>query len=203
MRSKLLSIMVLSAVSVIYSQNSVGAGIKKCQDENGMWHYGDFADEACAARADVTKLSQKGWLLGIDKPPPTQEELEKNNKAKKDAADKAQKKKIQQNKDLRLVQIYGSEDVIVSTRARKLESIDNNLEVTTQLKQGIEADLLELKTRKKSKKVDKLIAEREVAIQSYDSVIQQSLEQRNKLDVKYSEILKNFQDASKRLNSGS
>ena len=203
MRSKVFKIIVLSAISVIYSQYSVGAGIKKCQDENGNWHYGDFADEACAARADVTKLSQEGQVVGVEKPPPTQEELDKKSKANDDAAEKADKKKKQRQKDLSLVQIYGSEEVIVSTRDRKLESIDNNLEVTRQLKQGIESDLAELRTRKKSKKVDKLIAEREAAIQSYDSVIQQSQEQRRNLDIEYTEILKNFQDASTRLNPGS
>ena len=203
LRSKYISIIVLGAISILGSTNSAGAGIKKCQDEDGKWHYGDFADEACAARADVTKLSQKGQVIGVDKAPPTQEELEKNEKAKKDAQAKALKKKKQRQKDLSLVQIYGSEEVILSTRDRKLESIDNNLEVTRQLKQGIESDLVELKTRKKSKKVDKLIAEREAAIRSYDDVIQQSLDQRGNLNGKYAEILKDFQDASKRLNSGS
>ena len=203
MRIKFLSIMVLSAISILFLQNSIGAGIKKCQDEDGKWHYGDFADEACAARAEVTKLSQKGQVLGVDKPPPTQEELEKKNKAKRDATAKAAREKQQRQKDLSLLQIYGSEEVIVSTRDRKLESIDNNLEVTRQLKQGIESDLEELKTRKKSKKVDKLIAEREAAIRSYDNVIQQSLDQRNNLNEQYVEILKDFQDASRRLNSGS
>ena len=203
MRIKFLSIMVLSAISILFLQNSIGAGIKKCQDEDGKWHYGDFADEACAARAEVTKLSQKGQVLGVDKPPPTQEELEKKNKAKRDATAKAAREKQQRQKDLSLLQIYGSEEVIVSTRDRKLESIDNNLEVTRQLKQGIESDLEELKTRKKSKKVDKLIAEREAAIRSYDNVIQQSLDQRNNLNEQYVEILKDFQDASRRLNPGS
>lgn len=203
MRIKFLSIMVLSAISILFLQNSIGAGIKKCQDEDGKWHYGDFADEACAARAEVTELSQKGQVLGVDKPPPTQEELEKKNKAKRDATAKAAREKQQRQKDLSLLQIYGSEEVIVSTRDRKLESIDNNLEVTRQLKQGIESDLEELKTRKKSKKVDKLIAEREAAIRSYDNVIQQSLDQRNNLNEQYVEILKDFQDASRRLNPGS
>ena len=122
-----------------------------------------------------------------------QEELEKKNKAKRDATAKAAREKQQRQKDLSLLQIYGSEEVIVSTRDRKLESIDNNLEVTRQLKQGIESDLEELKTRKKSKKVDKLIAEREAAIRSYDNVIQQSLDQRNNLNEQYVEILKDFQ----------
>jgi hypothetical protein len=203
LRIKFLSIIVLSAISILFLQNSIGAGIKKCQDEDGKWHYGDFADEACAARAEVTKLSQKGQVLGVDKPPPTQEELEKKNKAKRDATAKAAREKQQRQKDLSLLQIYGSEEVIVSTRDRKLESIDNNLEVTRQLKQGIESDLEELKTWKKSKKVDKLIAEREAAIRSYDNVIQQSLDQRNNLNEQYVEILKDFQDASRRLNSGS
>ncbi len=179
-----------------------GAGIKKCQDENGQWHYGNFTDEACGA-TEVIKLNQKGSVIGIEPPPPTQEELDKKARARKEAADRKAKFEKQRKRDKNLVQIYGSEEVIVSTRDRKLESIDINLDVTRRLKAGIESDLAKLRERKQNDKVKKLVAERERAIKSYEYVISQTLSERGKLEKKYTEILENFQKASSRLSAGS
>ncbi len=179
-----------------------GAEIKKCQDENGQWHYGNFTDETCGA-TEVIKLNQKGSVVGTEAPPPTQEELDKKARARKEAAARKAKVEKQRKKDKSLVKIYVSEEVIVSTRERKLESIDNNLEVMGQLKAGIESDLAKLKERKQNDKVKKLVAERERAIKSYELVINQSLSERGDLEQKYIEILRNFQEASSRLSAGS
>lgn len=201
MRALKLVGFIFSATMLAYSSLSFGAGIKKCQDENGMWHYGDFADQACG-NTDVTKLNSKGSVVGVEKAPPTQEELDKKNKKKKEAAELVKKKEKQRQHDKSIVQIYGSAQVIQSTRDRKLESIDNNLEVTRTLKMGIESDLEDLKTRKSTQKIKTLIEERENAIKSYNRVIKQSLLARDELKVKYAEILKSFQEAAARLNVG-
>jgi hypothetical protein len=193
---------IFSATILAYSSLCFGAGIKKCQDENGMWHYGNFADQACGT-TDVIKLNSKGSVVGVEKPPPTQEELDKKNKKNKEAAELAKKKKKQRQHDENIIQIYGSVQVIESTRDRKLESIDNNLEISRTLKTGTESDLEDLKTRKSTKKVKKLIKERENAIKSYNSVIKQSLLARDELEIKYAGILTSFREAAARLNVGS
>ena len=113
----------------------------------------------------------------------------------------AREKKKQQEYDQSIVQIYGSEEVILSTRDRKLASIDNNLNVTRQLKQGILSDIEALKQKKQSNKVKAQIEERVKAIVSYDEVIEQSLFERGKLENKYSDILEVFRSASSRLES--
>ena len=191
-------VMLLGAYGVAHS-----TGIKKCQDEDGNWHYGNFADTECAQDGSVTKLNSGGEVVGVEKPPPTQEELDEQNRIKKEAAAKKKKLKQQIQHDQNIVRIYGSEDVIISTRDRKLESIDSNIEVTQQLRKGIVADLDELKSRKQTKKINGLIKERENAIKSYDQVISQSKSEREKLELKYEDILKSFRDASDRLAAGS
>ena len=178
------------------------ATIKKCQDENGQWHYGNFADDACGV-TEVTRLNEKGGIEGKEPPPPTQQQLDDRAKAKKEAAAAKAIKDKQRRRDESLVQIYGSEDVINSTRNRKLESIDNNLEVMQKLKEGIESDLNKLKGREQSDKVKKLVAERERAVKSYENVISQSLVQRDSLEKEYAIILRDFRAASIRLQPGS
>ena len=178
------------------------AGIKKCQDENGHWHYGNFADDACGL-TEVTSLNEKGSIIGTEPPPPTQQQLDDRAKAENEAASIKAIKDKQHRRANSLVQIYGSEDVINSTRDRKLESIDNNLEVMRKLKVGIESDINKLKERKQSDKVKKLVAERERAVKSYENVISQSLVQRGGLEKEYAIILRDFRAASIRLQSGS
>ena len=199
---KLITSFAAAAVVSVCVLPGQAAEIKKCQDAEGNWHYGNFADESCIERGDVTKLNNKGSVVGVEKPPPTQEELDAGNRKKQEAERNKNEVDQQRKKDEGVVQIYGSEAVISSTRDRKLESIDNNLEVTRALWQGIESDLEELQGRKKTKKVKELIAEREKVIKSYDHVVKQSLDERDKLVKKYDGIMKSFQEASARLNSG-
>jgi hypothetical protein len=178
------------------------AEIKKCQDENGQWHYGDLADDACGL-TEVTRLNEQGSIIGKEPLPPTQQQLDDRAKAKKEAAAAKVIKDKQRRRDKSLVQIYSSEEVINSTRDRKLESIDNNLEVMQKLKEGILSDLNKLKERKQSDKVKKLVAERERAVKSYERVISQSLVQRESLEDQYAIILRDFRAASIRLQPGS
>ena len=198
-----LSIATAFCVSATLSTASIGQGIAKCQDADGNWHYGNFADEACAQESDVTKLNAGGEVVGVVKPPPTKEELEAEQKAKKerDAANKVRKQQIE--RDQNIVRIYGSEEVILATRDRKIESIDGNIQVTEQLRQGIVSDIEELKTREQTKKVKALITERENAIKSYDQVISQSKVERNKIEAEFADILERFRSANNRLTSGS
>ena len=177
------------------------AGIAKCQDADGNWHYGNFAADECE-KSEVTKLSNKGTEVGKIPPPPTKEELEEKRKKKQEKAKSEKQKKEQRARDQNLVRTYGSEEDIISTRDRKLASIDNNVEVARQIKAGVLQDIEQLKGRKQTDKVKKLIKEREQAITSYDKVIMQSLAEREKLEAKYVEILEDYRAATNRLASG-
>ncbi len=178
------------------------ADIEKCQDENGEWHYGNFAADECALSSDITSLNEEGTEVGTKAPPPTMEELAKAEAARLAEEVAAAERKKQREDDTNVVRIFGSEEVIISTRDRKLASIDNNIEITRQIKDGVLKDIESLKVRPQTAKVKNQIKDREVAIQSYDVVIEQSLFEREKLLKNYIEILESFRGASERLGTG-
>jgi hypothetical protein len=175
------------------------AAIRKCQDADGNWHYGEYADSACAISSDVSTVNQNTGAISTKKRPPTAEELEAARIKKKEAAQKKAARKKQIAKDKSLVKIYGSEEIIISARDRKLAAIDNSVNITRQLKSGVQKDIESLKKRKKSKKVDALIAERHRAVKSYDNAIKTSLAERSKLEQEYNQILSSFRQAAERL----
>jgi len=191
-------IVYFAVTCAVWSQSSFS--IQKCRDEQGNWHYGDFAADECA-KSVVTELNESGNKIGEDLPPPSAEEIKAAREAEIEAEKRQKEKQAQREADENLVHIYGSAEVIISTRDRKLTAIDNNLNVTMQMKQGILKDIESLKKRKQTAKVKELIAIREQAITSYDEVIDKTLAERGKLKHKYQEILSRFRQASERIES--
>ena len=188
-------------VMPVAAQSSSSSAIKKCQDADGNWHYGDFAAQECK-QAVVSELNESGVKVGEDAPPPTEEELRAREKAKLSETQAAEEEAERRRLDEEVVNIYGSEEIINSTRDRKLAAIDNNVDVTRQIKQGIVKDIEALSKRDQTTKVIALIEERQKAIKSYDRVISQNLAERQKLETKYAQILRQFRAASSRLKTG-
>ena len=178
--------------------SAVGQQIKKCQDSEGNWHYGNFADQACQDSA-VDELHETGITINTDLPPPSPEDMER--KARMEEALKIQQEfsEDQRKRDLEVLRIYGSEETIVSTRDRKLASIDNNIEITRQIKEGTIKDIEKLKKMKQTKKVERQLQEREDAVKSYNRVIRHNLTEREKLSEKYITILNEFREARHRV----
>ncbi|MGI9315912.1 MAG: hypothetical protein ACR2QW_01155 [bacterium] len=177
---------------------SQAAGIKKCQDADGKWHYGDFADEACA-KSVVDQLNESGTKVGEDRPPPTAEEIAEQEALAKLQETENLSAEAQRKKDLEVVRIYGSEETILSTRDRKLASIDNNIDVTRQIKAGTLKDIDKLLKMKQTKKVQRQLEERENAVKSYDRVIRHNMSEREKLAENYITILADFKEAHTRI----
>ncbi len=196
----LTAALFLPLVSAIVLPSVQAAEIKKCQDIHGNWYYGNFADQACAYYGTVINLNNSGNVINEDPPPPTQAELDQQEKQKK--ADEQRKQALLQQleNDKILVKTYGSEDVIITTRDRKVKAIDSNLAVTQKLRDGIIADVAELKTRPQTFKIKNLIEEREKAITAYEEVVTQSSIERDRLAAKYAQILKDFRIAIDRLS---
>ena len=202
MINKYSSSLAVLGAALIFSAGlpsvSQASDIKKCQDADGNWHYGTFADEACAASV-VDELDESGTKVGEDRPPPTAEELAEQEALAKLQESQDLTSEAQRKKDLELIRIYGSEETIVSTRDRKLASIDNNIDVTRQIKAGTLKDIDKLLKMKQTKKVQRQLEERENAIKSYDRVIRHNMSEREKLAEKYSTILVEFHEAHARI----
>ena len=183
---------------LLTTSNVIAQSIKKCQDADGNWHYGDVADLACAD-AVVDELSESGTKIGEDLPPPSEEELKRQEEMAKAITEQQQFGAEQRKKDLEVVRIYGSEETIVATRDRKIAAIDNNINVTEQIKEGTVKDINKLLKMKQSSKVKKQLEERQVAVESYDRVIRHNKSEKEKLVAKYDQVLIDFKDAYKRI----
>ncbi len=182
----------------LFSMTTAAQQIKKCQDAEGNWHYGSFAAAACGD-AVVEKFNSTGTKVGEDRPPPSEAEIKKQEDLAKAAEIAEEQKQILRKKDIEIVRIYGSEETIISTRDRKLASIDNNIEVTRQIKEGTIKDINKLKEMKKTKKVARQLEERENAVKSYNRVIRHNLTEREKLSENYITILAEFREAHTRI----
>ena len=190
--------MILGAALLLGVSAAYGQTIKKCQDADGKWHYGNFADEACG-NATVDKIDATGTKVGVEKPLPTAEELARKQELAKALQEQKEFSEKQRKADLETIRIYGSEETIISTRDRKLASIDNNIDVTRQIKEGTLEDIEKLEKMKKTKKVERQLGERENAVKSYNRVIRHNLTEREKLSDKYITILTQFREAHKRV----
>ncbi len=179
---------------IVAIPSAQAAEIKKCQDAEGNWHYGSFAALSCAD-ANVDEIDATGTKTGVDKPPPSAEEIAKREELQAAILKAKQDKKNQRTQDLEVIRIYGTEQTIISTRDRKLAAIDKNIDVTRQIKNGTLKDIEKLNKLKKTKKTLKLLKEREEAVKSYNRVIRHNLTAREELSEKYISILSDFREA--------
>ncbi len=107
-----------------------GAGptskIKKCQDPEGKWHYGDTAAEECA-RAKVIELSGQGVKTREIRAPATDEQLESRARERAEAEEARRRAEDQARRDQQLLATYGHEDDIIYIRDRKLAQIEQTV----------------------------------------------------------------------------
>ncbi len=194
-----IAVAVVVAVPMLMNGGAAQAQqIKKCQDAGGNWHYGNFADEACGESA-VDQLHESGVVVSRELPPPSQDELERQARMEEAIQIQQEFTEEQRQRDLEILRIYGSEETIISTRDRKLASIDNNIDITRQIKDGTLKDIEKLNQQKKTKKVERQLEEREEAVKSYNRVIRHNLSEREKLSEKYISILNEFREARERV----
>jgi len=188
----------LVAPTTVSIGTAFAADIQKCQDAEGNWHYGNHASFLCGD-GDIDQLDATGTKTGVDKPPPSAEEFQKIEDEKEAIEQAKLAKKAQRDKDLEILRTYGTEESIISTLDRKLESIDKNIQVTRKIKEGTLSDLEKLKKLKQTKKNKNFVKEREDAIKSYNRVIRNNLTMREQLSEQYISILSEFREAHGRI----
>jgi len=96
----------------------------KCQDENGVWHYGSSNLHKCPQSSGLTVLNDRGVRLDKVDPVKTQEQLEAEKQVKeKEEQEKEEQKKLEMQRE-RILTIYQTEEDIKVARERALKSID-------------------------------------------------------------------------------
>ncbi|GMQ89877.1 MAG: hypothetical protein BMS9Abin10_0212 [Gammaproteobacteria bacterium] len=125
--------------SVEAAKNSP-AKIKKCQDAQGKWHYGDRAAQACE-RSEIIELSDEGLKTRVIDAPLTEEEL--RNRAEDQAEAEADRKRAEEQarRDRQLLSTYGHENDIKFIRDRKLDQIESSISATAETVKPLRAAL--------------------------------------------------------------
>jgi len=119
-------VLALLAAGPALAADAKGARIKKCQDAQGRWHYGDEAADACA-QSKVIELDTRGIKRNVIDAPLTEAEL-KARAAGLEEAEKAKKLAEQQKRrDDQLLATYAVEDDLILSRDRKLADIDTQI----------------------------------------------------------------------------
>ena len=168
--------------------------IKKCQDAQGHWHYGDFASQHCR-NSVVSEMDENGLKRGEQAPPRSQEELHLQSEAEQQALQAAE----QRRQDQTIINTYVSRATIQLTRDRNLTDIDLNLQILDKSRTSVLQDIAVLKTRQQSDNVKQLIAEREQAIIQYQQLIEGNMATRAELLRKWAHVLQQFEAAEARL----
>jgi len=137
---------VLVVLSTLVFVSSAHA-IKKCQDDDGKWHYGDVAVHECES-SKVTTLSDRGFIESELDAPKTDEEIAAEKEQL--AAIEAEKNRIQheRNERNRILSVYQSEADIDRQLENQIYSVESNIAVHNVFLKSMSAKIDRLETRK-------------------------------------------------------
>jgi hypothetical protein len=115
--------------------------IKKCQDAEGNWHYGDHASFECEQSARVTEMDEGGGTVGETEAPPSQEELDARQRAEQQVAEQEIVEAKQGRLDQKLLNTYDNADSIATVRDALMAAMDSGIEANQDLKQRLVDEL--------------------------------------------------------------
>ena len=128
-----------------FSTSSV-ASMKKCQDADGNWHYGDSAVTACK-NSKITTLTKRGFIDTEQGPPKTQKQrAEELQQAELLAEKEAQEEKLA-NDRLRILSIYETENDIDRQRDNQLNAVESKIDVHGAYIKGMQARIARFETK--------------------------------------------------------
>ncbi len=116
------------------------AKIKKCQDAEGKWNYGDRAAAACE-RSKIIELSDEGVKTRVIDAPLTEEDLRKRAQGEAEAEAERKRAAEQARRDRQLLSTYGHENDVKFIRDRKLAQIESTIAATTETVKPLRAAL--------------------------------------------------------------
>ena len=114
--------------------------IKKCQDSEGRWHYGDRAAELCD-QSKIIEMSGSGTKTGEIAAPPTEGELAERERQRVEAKRQRKLEEEQARRDALLLSTYGHENDILYVRDRKLEQTESSISASKETLKSLRATL--------------------------------------------------------------
>ena len=177
--------LILLALFFVFP-TSADTTIKKCQDADGKWHYGDHAAFECEQSARITEIDEEGQKVREIEAPPTQEELDAKRRAEEQTSEQEAAEAVQARLDQRLLVTYDSSESILQTRDALLAAIDSATEADRILRDrlkdeydelqagGNEDDAARLESIKRQiaafdESIKDRLAKREIAREKYDT----------------------------------
>jgi chromosome segregation ATPase len=176
-----------------------GPVIKKCQDAQGQWHYGDTAADECA-QSKVTEINDRGVKVNEQAAPLTEEELAARKAAKEAAEAKRRQEEKRRKEDQRLLATYDSEAAIIRSRDERLQNIENMIKINQELIKTLEQNLARLRDRSKgadpkhAKALAKEISRAESQIADYKAANEERQKERQQVSERYNADLARYRE---------
>lgn len=124
MKKLLLSITSLALLASLTPAHA----IKKCQDANGRWHYGDIAVQQCK-KSKVTTLNKRGFIKSEREAPKTEEQLLKEREELAAAEAEAARIRAEEDERNRILSVYETEADIDRQRDNQIKSVEGSMAV--------------------------------------------------------------------------
>ena len=133
-------------LTVLLNAGQVGLAqtIKKCQDADGKWHYGDFTAEGCA-QSKITEINTQGIKIKESQAPASAEQLEVERATKARQAEQQADEEEQRRKDANLLVTFESEQSVIQARDDRYLALARELVALERLQTRLKSqrDLLE------------------------------------------------------------
>lgn len=178
------------------------SSITKCKDENGKWHYGDFAASECA-RSRVTTLNEQGVKVDETEAALSREELRARREAKARADIIKAEKLAAHARDRRLLMTYESVARLEEARDERLASVDGFIRVDEEFLKRLQDQYVGLEARRVSdpnnRKLLSEIATTEEQISAYEESLASRMSDRKGIEDQFQGDIDRYKEIKKNL----
>jgi len=198
----LLCTAILTAALPAFAADNKAMRIKKCQDAQGRWHYGDDASDACT-RSKVIELDTQGVKRGEVAAPLTEAELKarEQNRAEEEKQRKLTEEK--NRRDQQLLATYAIEDDILMTRDRKVADIESQIRASQDTLDSLRKSFARVQAQAAeeqrggktvSPQTAKTIANNEAQIAKHEAYIQNLKKEQDAVRIQFQADLQRFRE---------
>lgn len=201
-----LLLAVFTTAPVLAADDKKGPRIKKCQDAQGRWHYGDSADDDCA-RSKVIELDARGIKRKEVAAPLSEAELKAREAQSADAAKNKKLAEEQRRRDEILLATYAVEADIVLTRDRKIGEIETQIKASEETLNSLKKSLTRIQAQAAdeqrggkavSPQTAKTLANNESQIAKHETAVKKMRQEQEQMRAQYQSDLERYRDLKNR-----
>jgi len=170
--------------------------ITKCKDENGKWHYGDYAASACQS-SRVTTLNQQGIKIDEVDAAMTRDEMRALREARQRASAAKAAVDARRSRDRRLLMTYESIDRLEAARDERLGSVDRFIRADEEFLMRLQDQHVALEARAETntnKKLEREIGTTKEQITDYEDSLAKRQEERRKIEEQFNDDIQRYKE---------